>query len=57
MEDYKKISVEEQQIYWSGVGMPLYLVKHSRPNIANLTRELSKANDGVNPAAYKNFYV
>ena len=31
----------------------LYLVKHSCPDLANATRELSKANDGVNPAAYK----
>ena len=33
--------------------MLLYLVKHSCPNLANVTRELSKANDGANPAAYK----
>ena len=33
--------------------MLLYLVKHSHPNHANATRELSKANDGANPAAYK----
>ena len=52
-EDFKKISVEDQRIYPSGVGMLLYLVKHSQPNLANATRELSKANDGANPAAYK----
>ena len=34
------------------MGMLLYLVKHSRPDIANATRELSKANDKANPAAY-----
>ena len=33
--------------------MLLYLVKHSRPDIANATRELSKANNGVNPVVYK----
>ena len=33
--------------------MLLYLVKHSWPNLANAARELSKANDGANPAAYK----
>ena len=33
--------------------MLLYLVKHSWPNLTNATRELSKANDGANPAAYK----
>ena len=29
-----------------------FLVKHSRPAIANVTRELSKANDSANPAAF-----
>ena len=33
--------------------MLLYLVKHSCPDLANMTRELSKANNGVNLAAYK----
>ena len=33
--------------------MLLYLLKHSHPNLANATRESSKANDGANPVAYK----
>ena len=33
--------------------MLLYLVKHSRPDLANATRELSKANDHEIPVAYK----
>ena len=33
--------------------MLLYLVKHSRPDLANATREFYKANDGANPAANK----
>ena len=33
--------------------MLLYLVKHSRPDIANSVCELSKALDGTSPAAYK----
>ena len=33
--------------------MLLYLIKHLRPDLANTTRELSRANDGANPAAYK----
>jgi hypothetical protein len=33
--------------------MLLYLVKHSRPDIANAVCELSKALDGTSPAAYK----
>ena len=31
-----------QKIYRSGVGTLLYLVKHSRPDISNIVRELSK---------------
>ena len=33
--------------------MLLYLVKHSRPDIANATRELSKCMDRATPAAFK----
>ena len=33
--------------------MLLYLVKHLCPNLANASRELSKANDGAKPAANK----
>ena len=31
----------------------MYLVKHSFHDLANMTRELSKANEGANPAANK----
>ena len=48
----EKISAKDQQEYWLGVGMLLYLVKHACPDIAKTTRELLKANDGANPAAY-----
>jgi hypothetical protein len=41
----KLISKKEQTIYRSGVGMLLYLVKHSRPEISNAVRELSKVED------------
>ena len=51
--DNEKNSAKDQQEYWLGIGMLLYLVKYSCPNLANITRELSKANNGVNPAAYK----
>ena len=30
-----------------------YLVKHSRPNIGNAVRELSKVLDNPTPAAFK----
>ena len=41
------ISPEDQTKFRSGVGMLLYLVKHSRPDIANSVRELSKVADGA----------
>ena len=36
--------------------MLLYLVKHSRPDIANAVQELSKVLDGVSPAALKDMH-
>ena len=53
MLESKKISLEEQSKCQSGVIMLLYLVKHSIPKIANMTRELSKANNGTNPDTFK----
>jgi hypothetical protein len=49
----EKISDSDQTLYRSGVGMLLYLVKHSRPDIANVVRELSKCMDGASLAALK----
>ena len=51
MVDKEKISVEDKWEYWSGGGMLLYLVKHSCLDLANMTRELSKGNDGAKSAA------
>jgi hypothetical protein len=48
-----KISVEKQSEYRSGVGMLLYLVKHSRPEISNAVRELSKVADGATSGHWK----
>ena len=45
----EKVSAEDQQDYWPGVGM----LKQSCLDLANATRELSKTNDGANPAAFK----
>jgi hypothetical protein len=42
-----------QKKFRSGVGMLLYLVKYSRPDIANGVRELSKVMDGATLAHYK----
>jgi hypothetical protein len=35
------------------VGMLLYLIKHSCPDIANVVRDLSKCMDSATMAAYK----
>jgi hypothetical protein len=56
INENEKISSEKQKLYRSGVGMLLYLVKHSRPDIANAVRELSKVLDGANMAAYKEMH-
>jgi hypothetical protein len=50
-DSQQNMSNDDQKLYRSGVGMLLYLVKHSRPDIANGVRELSKALDGVTPKA------
>jgi hypothetical protein len=47
------LSAEKQTNFRSGVGMLLYLVKHSRPDIANCVRELSKVLDGATQGSYK----
>jgi hypothetical protein len=47
------ISPEEQKQFRSGVGMLLYLVKHSRPDLANAVRDLSKVADGATKAHWK----
>jgi hypothetical protein len=52
-EVVEKVDEANHTLYRSGVGMLLYLVKHSRPDIANAVRELSKMMDGPTPAAMK----
>ena len=44
---------EKQTRYRSGVGMLLYLIKFSRPDIANSVRELSKAMDRATESHYQ----
>jgi hypothetical protein len=41
------ISPEKQRQFRMGVGMLLHLVKHSRPDISNSVRALSKVADGA----------
>jgi hypothetical protein len=47
------LSPKDQTMYCSGVGMLLYLVKHSRPDISNAVRELTKVLDGATSAHWK----
>jgi hypothetical protein len=52
-EDEEVIDPIKQSEYRSGVGMLLYLIKHSRPEIANAVRELTKVLDRATPEHYK----
>ena len=47
------VSAELNSRFRMGVGKLLYLVKHTRPDIANAVRELSKMLDCTNEAAIK----
>jgi hypothetical protein len=47
------VGEEEQELYRSGVGMLLYLVKHSKPDNANAVWKLSKCMTGANAVAFK----
>ena len=52
-KDVVKLEGTKQTRYRSGVGMLLYLVKFSRPDIANASRELAKAMDKSTEGHYK----
>ena len=51
-----KVNQEDHEIYRSGVGTLLYLTKHSRPDICNPVRELSKTMDASAPVHLKEMY-
>ena len=51
-----KVNPQDHEIYRSGVGTLLYLTKHSRPDICNPVRELSKTMDAPAPAHLKEMY-
>ena len=51
-----KVSPEEHETHRSGVGTLLYLTKHSRPDIWNQVRELSKTMDAPAPVHLKEMY-
>ena len=42
-----KIDNKTQKLFRGGIGMLLYLVKHSHPDLLNCTRKISKAMDGA----------
>ena len=43
IDNDQRIDPKKQTLYCSGTGMLLFLVKFSRPDIANSVRELSKS--------------
>jgi hypothetical protein len=52
-DEESKIDAERHALYRTGVGSLLYCTKHSRPEISNAVRELSKCLSGPNEAAFK----
>ena len=51
-----KVNAEDHETYRGGVGTLLYLMKHSRPDISNPVRELSKTMDAPASAHLKEMY-
>ena len=47
------LSEEMQTRYRSGIGILMFLIKYSRPDISNAVRELSKVNNGATEGQYK----
>ena len=56
VDDISKVDQKTQSMYRSGVGTLLYLTKHSRPDITNPVRELSKSMDGASMAQVTEMY-
>ena len=52
LENSEKMSAEDQKVFQSRYGMLLYLIKHSRSFIVDMTQELSKVNDCANPSLF-----
>lgn len=48
VEGYPLLEPEEQLEYQSGVGSIIYLLKHSRPDLSNSVRGLTKVMDKEN---------
>ena len=56
VDDISKEDETTQSMYRSGVGTLLYLTKHSRPDITNPVREVSKSMDGASMAHVTEMY-
>ena len=56
VDDISKVDEKTQSMYRSGVGTLLYVTKHSRPDITNPVRELSKSMDGASMAQVTEMY-
>ena len=56
VDDISKVDEKTQSMYRAGAGTLLYLTKHSRPDITNPVRELSKSMAGVSMAQVKEMY-
>ena len=56
VDDISKVIQKTQSMYRSGVGTLLYLTKHSRPDITNPVRELSKSMDSASMAHVTEMY-
>ena len=54
--DEEKVDKETHNEYRSGVGLILYLVRKSRPELSNAVRELSKVVDGPTKEAVSEMY-
>ena len=50
VDDISKVDEKTQSMYRSGVGTLLYLTNHSRPDLTNPERKLSKSMDGASMA-------
>ena len=57
VDDFSKVDEKTQSMYRSGMGTWLYLTKHSRPDITNPVRELSKSMDGASMAQVTEMYM
>ena len=56
VDDISKVDEKTQSMYRSGMGTLLYLIKHSRPDITNPVRELSKSMDSASMAHVTEMY-